>query len=117
MCDVDEGEREMERKRTQHIDMWEALFLVGSFFRCRSERGSCSAREPTPAYSNQVSLSVMGKGRKCARGYTLQSGPEGPSWCREESVWAVSELPCTKFGEIGLQVYSIQLVYGPNRNV
>jgi hypothetical protein len=27
----------------------------------------------------------MGKGRKCARGYTLQSGPEGPSWCRSRS--------------------------------
>ena len=21
-------------------------------------------------------------GQKCTRGYTLQSGPEGPSWCR-----------------------------------
>ena len=27
----------------------------------------------------------MGKGRKRARGYTLQSGPEGPSWCRSRS--------------------------------
>ena len=27
----------------------------------------------------------MGKGRKCARGYVLQSGPEGPSWCRSRS--------------------------------
>ena len=62
-----------------------SFFPCRKFFRCRSERGSRAPRGSRhhPAYSNQVS--VMGKGRKCARGYTLQSGPEGPSWCRSRS--------------------------------
>ena len=43
---------------------------------------------------------MTGKGRKCARGYTLQSGPEGPSWCRSRSRPGRSKTTCTKFSSV-----------------